>query len=127
MKPTYFILLLATLSAFHLRQAKHLKFDNSSVTWKQKSAPVQDSILQMYYFTNISNEPVTIVEVRPSCTCTTPAYTKTPVAKNGKGYVQLSTTVGKLRETHKVDAVIKTIDRNNRKNYYKIELIYGGG
>ena len=41
-----------------------------------------------YEFINTSKVPLIITNVKPSCGCTNPDYTKTPVLPNQKGYVK---------------------------------------
>lgn len=40
-----------------------------------------------FEFTNTSDNPVTITNVRASCGCTTPAWTREPVNSGGKGFI----------------------------------------
>lgn len=43
----------------------------------------------IFYFTNTGTENLIVEEVRPSCGCTSPSYTKTPVAPNEKGQIEV--------------------------------------
>ncbi|GAB4280152.1 MAG: DUF1573 domain-containing protein [Marinilabiliales bacterium] len=46
------------------------------------------SVTCTFEFTNTGNEPLIINNVKASCGCTTPDWTKTPVAPGKKGYVK---------------------------------------
>lgn len=41
-----------------------------------------------FVFTNTGNAPVVLSEVKPTCGCTTPEYTKTPVAPGKTGVIK---------------------------------------
>lgn len=41
-----------------------------------------------FEFTNTGNAPIILSEVKPTCGCTTPEYTKTPVAPGKKGVIK---------------------------------------
>ncbi len=43
-----------------------------------------------YTFTNTGEVPLVIQEARPSCGCTAPDWTKTPIPVGGKGFVKAS-------------------------------------
>ena len=119
-----FIFLISVL-LFGFVADEQLQFDASSVKWTPKTKSPDEVINQVYRFKNVSDGPVKIVEVRPSCTCTTPDFSKGETASGKTGFVTLSTTARQLRESHKVDAVIKTSNTKGQKRFYKIELIYG--
>ncbi len=48
-----------------------------------------------YHFQNVGSTPVTIIEARPSCTCTTVALSKTILAPGEKGTLKATFEVGK--------------------------------
>ena len=41
-----------------------------------------------FEFTNTGNKPVSVLKVTASCGCTTPGWTKEPVAPGGKGDIK---------------------------------------
>lgn len=43
-----------------------------------------------FEFTNVSKAPVTLTNVRASCGCTTPQWSKAPVAPNKKGFINVT-------------------------------------
>lgn len=43
-----------------------------------------------FKFTNTGNQPLLITNVRPSCGCTTPSYTKEPIAPGKSGVIKVS-------------------------------------
>ncbi|MBX2900842.1 MAG: DUF1573 domain-containing protein [Cyclobacteriaceae bacterium] len=43
-----------------------------------------------FVFTNLSTRPFRIVSVNPSCGCTTPGWTKEPIAAGGTGFIKVS-------------------------------------
>jgi hypothetical protein len=46
------------------------------------------SVTHQFEFTNLSNRPVKILNVKPSCGCTTPDWTKEPVQPGKTGFIQ---------------------------------------
>lgn len=50
----------------------------------EKAGPV----IHQFEFTNLSNRPVKILNVKPSCGCTTPDWTKEPVPPGKTGFIQ---------------------------------------
>jgi hypothetical protein len=49
-----------------------------------------DVVEYTYTFTNTGEVPLIIQDARPSCGCTAPDWTKTPVPVGGKGFVKAS-------------------------------------
>lgn len=41
-----------------------------------------------YKFRNLSEEPLVIIQVKSSCSCSVSEYTKTPIEKNGLGIIK---------------------------------------
>jgi hypothetical protein len=82
----FFISFVATLLA---QQAKTLQFREESFdfgTVSENKGPVTHEFL----FTNNSSRPVKIINVQASCGCTTPGWSKDPVAPGKTGYIQAS-------------------------------------
>ncbi len=71
-----------------------------------------------YTFTNTGEVPLVIQEARPSCGCTAPDWTRTPVPVGGKGFVKASfdsknkpnlqnKTITVVANTHPHETVLK--------------------
>lgn len=48
-----------------------------------------ETVTYKYKFTNTGNEPLIISNVKASCGCTTPSYTKEPVSPGETGYIDV--------------------------------------
>jgi hypothetical protein len=63
-----------------------------------------------FEFTNTGDSPLIISDVKPSCGCTTPEYTKEPVAPNQKGKIVLKfNSQGKVGNNDKATTVYANI------------------
>ncbi|MDR2065963.1 MAG: DUF1573 domain-containing protein [Prevotellaceae bacterium] len=83
------ILLVTVLSfAFTTSNAQTGKmvFDNPSHSFGNVSDK-GGSVTNRFIFTNQGDAPVTIQNVKASCGCTTPAWTKEPVAPGEQGFI----------------------------------------
>lgn len=49
-----------------------------------------EKVTHVFKFTNIGKRPLVISEVRPSCGCTTPKYTKEPIYPGKKGEITVT-------------------------------------
>ncbi|WP_128330318.1 DUF1573 domain-containing protein [Apibacter sp. HY039] len=63
-----------------------------------------DKVTHEFKFTNTGKKPLVISEVRPSCGCTTPEYTKEPVFPGKKGFITVT-----FDSSNFDGAVLKTI------------------
>lgn len=52
--------------------------------------PQGTPVTTVFEFTNVGTEPLILTEVKPTCGCTIADYTKTPVAKGGKGTIKIT-------------------------------------
>lgn len=59
-------------------------------TYDFKDIKKGEKVTHIFKFTNIGKRPLLISEVRPSCGCTTPKYTKEPVYPGKKGEVTVT-------------------------------------
>jgi hypothetical protein len=88
MKPlVIFIGLLFTGIHVFAQQGEGLLFEEDKFDFgdiKEVDGPVQHE----FSFVNVSKEEVTIKSVRASCGCTTPAWTKEPVAPGDTGFIK---------------------------------------
>ena len=66
-----------------------------------------DIVKHTFKFKNTGNQPLVVSEVRVTCGCTTPDWTKTPVAPGQSGFItaQFNST-GKPGQNHKVITVV---------------------
>jgi hypothetical protein len=48
---------------------------------------VKGKVEHKFIFTNMGETPITITNVKSSCGCTTPSWTKEPIPPGGKGYI----------------------------------------
>lgn len=66
-----------------------------------------DEVRKIYTFTNDGQAPLIIENVRPSCGCTAPSWTKTPIPVGGSGEVEvLFNSKGKPNAQNKTVTVI---------------------
>lgn len=62
-----------------------------------KVAEEVGSVTCEFEFTNTGTQPILIQDIRTSCGCTTPAYTKDPVLPGKKGTIKVTySTVGRV-------------------------------
>ena len=67
-------------------QKAAIKFEEETFDFgniKEVNSPVEHK----FVYTNVGNAPLVIDNVRASCGCTTPAWTKEPVAPGSKGFI----------------------------------------
>ncbi|MDR2292659.1 MAG: DUF1573 domain-containing protein [Prevotellaceae bacterium] len=81
--PVILLFTFATVNA----QTGQIVFDNPSHDFGSNVPEKGGNITYRFLFTNKGNAPVTIQNVTASCGCTTPAWTKEPVAPGEQGYV----------------------------------------
>ncbi|MBR6981599.1 MAG: DUF1573 domain-containing protein [Prevotella sp.] len=84
---TTLLLMLAFTYASAQKQAE-IKFDKKTHdfgTFSEKNA-VQKCV---FTFTNVGDAPLVINQAVPSCGCTSPQYTKTPVGPGEKGTIEV--------------------------------------
>ncbi|MDR3227515.1 MAG: DUF1573 domain-containing protein [Prevotellaceae bacterium] len=79
------VLLFATTVAN--AQSGKIVFENSAHDFGANIPEKGGDITHRFVFTNTGDVPVTIQNVSASCGCTTPAWTKEPVAPGQQGFV----------------------------------------
>ena len=83
-----------------------------------------DTIMHVYNFKNTGNMPLVLSNVNASCGCTTPSYSKEPVAPGDKGFITVKFNSkgkeGKLNKT--VTAYANTKPAENTVSF-KIEVL----
>src|SRR6188768_1466983 len=85
---TVLIILLSGLNTFS-QQTKAIQFREETFDFgsvKEEGGPVTHEFM----FTNTGNRPVKILTVQPSCGCTTPSWSREPVAVGKTGFIQAS-------------------------------------
>ncbi|MDR1876351.1 MAG: DUF1573 domain-containing protein [Flavobacteriaceae bacterium] len=65
-----------------------IEFDEETYDFKEIEKGAE--VTHIFKFTNVGKRPLIISEVRPSCGCTTPKYTKDPVAPGKKGSITVT-------------------------------------
>jgi len=83
----FFLCLISVAATAQQTKGIHFReevFDFSNV--KEDGGPV----MHEFVFTNISGRPIKIISVQASCGCTTPAWSKEPVASGKSGFIQAS-------------------------------------
>jgi hypothetical protein len=71
-----------------ITEETRIKFDEE--TYDFKEIKKGEEVTHIFKFTNVGKRPLIISEVRPSCGCTTPKYTKEPVAPGKKGSITVT-------------------------------------
>jgi len=93
MKKTVFgffgILLMATGIVFAQQKQANISFKETNYDFGRFKEEV-GKVSHKFEFTNTGNQPLIIKNVRASCGCTTPDWTKTPVAPGAKGFINVT-------------------------------------
>lgn len=83
----------------------------TDLSWSNGTAHDFGKILQnkpatcVFEFTNTGNQPVTITNVKPGCSCTVTDYTKEPIAPGAKGMVKIIYSAYSVGRFHKTAVV----------------------
>ncbi len=90
----------------------------TTVSWKEMKhdfGKVKEGevVTHKYEFTNTGDNPAKVENVKPSCGCTTPDWTKEEIAPGQKGYVtvQFDTKAKQGNQTKTVNVVMNTEQR----------------
>ncbi|HYG01279.1 MAG TPA: DUF1573 domain-containing protein [Chryseosolibacter sp.] len=82
-----FFLLISTIASVNAQQVKQLQFREETfdfgTIYEEKGAVTHE-----FLFTNTSQRPVKILNVQPSCGCTTPGWTKDLIQPGKTGFIQ---------------------------------------
>ena len=81
---TVFSFAIATANA----QTGKIVFESTSHDFGQNIPEKGGDVTHRFVFTNTGDVPIVIQNVQASCGCTTPGWTKEPVAPGEKGYVE---------------------------------------
>lgn len=83
------LLLAATSSLFAQDAVETLKFKEKVHDFGQIKEE-GGKVTTTFEFTNTSKKPITLTNVTASCGCTTPEWTKEPVAPKKKGFINVT-------------------------------------
>lgn len=120
-----FLLILSSTSSHAQRKSlPNLKFDSKSISYTSIKYQQKDphKVKAKFVFTNVGSSPIQILEVKPSCSCTTPDFSKEFIKPKQKGFIVLQTTADQLKNNGLVYAVVKT--NSNTDTYIKLVLNY---
>ncbi|MGD1842581.1 MAG: DUF1573 domain-containing protein [Thermonemataceae bacterium] len=107
MKKAYlFTLMIAVLGMFHSVQAQQANAQASSMKFEKAkhdfgTIPQGTPVTTEFSFKNTGKTPVVISEVKTSCGCTTPFYTKDPVPPGQSGVIKASYNAAKSGDFNK--------------------------
>ena len=76
-----------------------VKFDQQTIDFGKTK--VNNPVTVTYQFTNVSTKPLIIKSAQPSCGCTTPSWTKSPVLPGKKGEVKATYNAAALGQVNK--------------------------
>ncbi|MEM6764983.1 MAG: DUF1573 domain-containing protein [Bacteroidota bacterium] len=83
-----------------------------------------ETVKHTFEFTNTGAAPLTISNVKPSCGCTTPNYTKSAIAPGEKGFVEVAfNSKGKMGMQNKSVVVYMNTDRGTSVLRFKGEIV----
>src|SRR5574343_186303 len=110
------IILIATI----LFNAMVFAQDGPKIEFKDKDNTIdygkvtkeEDSGLRVFEFTNTGNQPLLIKDVKSSCGCTVPSFSKDPImpGKTGKIEVKYNMNPGPIRKTITVESNAVNVD-----------------
>ena len=123
------IILIATL----LINAVVFAQDGPKIEFKDKDNTIdygkvtkeEDSGLRVFEFTNTGNQPLLIKDVKSSCGCTVPSFSKDPImpGKTGKIEVKYNMNPGPSRKTITVESNAVNVDEGRVALKIKGEVI----
>lgn len=73
-----------------------IKFKDADLTHNFGKVKMNDKAEYYFEFTNTGNKPLIIMDVHSSCGCTTPEFSKTPVAPGKKNKIKVGYKTDKL-------------------------------
>ena len=124
MKKISFILLAMVLSVTCMvaqnnqSQTGNAKFNSLTHNFGKIAEEVGSAVCE-FTFTNTGTTPIIIQDIRTSCGCTTPQYTKEPVLPGKTGVIKVSySTVGRVGSFDKKI----TVFTNEPNNVYSLSI-----
>ena len=77
----------------------------------------------IYKFTNTGESELLIIDVKPSCGCTVPEFTKEPIAPNGTGEIKIVfDSNGKAGEVNKTVKVVANTKEGEHELKFKAKI-----
>jgi len=123
------IILIATI----LFNAMVFAQDGPKIEFKDKDNTIdygkvtkeEDNGLRVFEFTNTGNQPLLIKDVKSSCGCTVPSFSKDPImpGKTGKIEVKYNMNPGPIRKTITVESNAVNVDEGRVALKIKGEVI----
>lgn len=85
-----------------------------------------DKVEHIFKFTNTGKNDLRVIEVKPSCGCTAPEWTKTPVKKGQSGEIKIIfNSDGKSGDVHKSVALLTNTMKGNEVLTFKANITGG--
>lgn len=82
-----------------------------------------DLVEHTYTFTNTGETELLIIDAKPSCGCTVPAFTKEPIAPNGTGEIKIVfDSNGKAGEVNKNVTVVANTKEGQHELKFKAKI-----
>ncbi len=127
---TVFTLLSVLIFSFSVSAQNELNL-NSKISFSKLEhnfgqLPTGKPVAYEFEFTNIGNKPLILSEVKASCGCTTPSWTKEPIMPGQKGTVKAQYNMareGKYRKS----VSVKTADGETITLYITGEAVQSSG
>ena len=116
--------LLLTVFSFAITTANaqgRIVFESTSHNFGQNIPEKGGDITHRFMFTNAGDAPVTIQNVSASCGCTTPGWTREPVAPGQQGYVEAT-----YRPNGRPGSFTKSLTVNSNGNPKQLALTISG-
>jgi len=83
-----------------------------------------DKVEHIYTFKNTGKNDLSVIEVRPSCGCTAPEWTKTPVKKGESGEIKIIfNSAGKSGSQHKSIALLTNTMDGHEVLIFKANIV----
>jgi hypothetical protein len=105
------------------------KKDGPELTFKEDShdfGKIVEGLVAEYdfYFTNTGNLPLTLVDVRPSCGCTSPEWSREPIAPGKTGFIKVKyNSAGRPGPFNKSITITTNIPNETKALFIKGEVI----
>lgn len=110
---TVFTLLSVLIFSFSVSAQNELNL-NSKISFSKQEhnfgkLPVGKPVAYEFEFTNIGSKPLILSEVKASCGCTTPSWTKEPILPGQKGTVKAQYNMAR-EGSYRKTVTVKTAD-----------------
>ncbi len=116
MKRHLFLSIMLLVSVLTMAQKPIAKFDETSYDFETIKEE-DGKVTHVFEFTNTGDAPLILTNVQASCGCTTPMWSREPVAPNEKGSITVT-----YNPKHRPGPFKKSITITNNSNKNKIIL-----